>query len=38
MHVFQIFADLCREGLAAIEEIGAFARSVTASGARRQAA
>jgi acetyl esterase/lipase len=38
MHVFQIFADLCREGLAAIEEIGAFARSVTASGTRQRAA
>ncbi|MER7544890.1 alpha/beta hydrolase [Actinomadura sp.] len=37
MHVFQIFADISREGLLAIKEIGAFARSATA-GAHSQAA
>ncbi|MFF5257758.1 alpha/beta hydrolase [Actinomadura viridis] len=38
MHVFQIFADLSREGLAAIQEIGAFARRVTARSDRPRAA
>ena len=37
-HVFQVFADICREGLAAIAEIGAFARQVTAAGDRQRAA
>ncbi|RAY16038.1 alpha/beta hydrolase [Actinomadura craniellae] len=37
MHVFQIFADLAREGLAAIGEIGDFARAVTAEGPARAA-
>lgn len=37
-HVFQIFADLSREGLAAIREIGAFARDVTAPEPRSRAA
>ena len=34
MHVFQIFADVFAEGLVAIEEIGAFARRVTAAPSR----
>ncbi|HLV72215.1 MAG TPA: alpha/beta hydrolase [Vulgatibacteraceae bacterium] len=38
MHVFQIFADVSREGLAAIREIGAFARRVTGAPARQEAA
>nr|BFE37395.1 hypothetical protein GCM10010200_096460 [Actinomadura rugatobispora] len=38
MHVFQIFADISREGLAAISEIGAFARAVTGLTVRREAA
>ncbi|MGP4023469.1 alpha/beta hydrolase fold domain-containing protein [Actinomadura sp. 3N407] len=38
VHVFQIFADISREGFAAIEEIGAFARRVTAASARQDAA
>lgn len=38
MHVFQIFADLSREGFAAISEIGAFARSVTTPAERERAA
>lgn len=38
MHVFQIFADVSREGLAAIREIGAFARRVTGAAARQEAA
>ncbi|MFB4308880.1 alpha/beta hydrolase [Actinomadura sp. GTD37] len=33
-HVFQVFADLSREGLLAIAEIGAFARRATTAGAR----
>ncbi|NKZ04495.1 alpha/beta hydrolase [Actinomadura latina] len=38
MHVFQIFADISREGLAAIKEIGAFARRTTTAASRSQAA
>jgi acetyl esterase/lipase len=38
MHVFQIFADVSREGLAAIKEIGAFARRATGASARQAAA
>ncbi|TDC60268.1 alpha/beta hydrolase [Actinomadura sp. GC306] len=38
MHVFQIFADVSREGLVAIKEIGAFARRATGASARQQAA
>ncbi|WP_030169299.1 alpha/beta hydrolase [Spirillospora albida] len=38
MHVFQVFADVSREGLIAIKEIGAFAREVTARTARERAA
>lgn len=38
MHVFQVFADVTREGLIAIKEIGAFARKATAAGVRREAA
>ncbi|XRQ13497.1 alpha/beta hydrolase [Actinomadura welshii] len=38
MHVFQVFADVSREGLAAIKEIGAFARRATAAAARPEAA
>lgn len=34
MHVFQVFADLTREGLTAIAEIGGFARRVTSAEAR----
>lgn len=34
MHVFQIFADISREGLAAIEEIGAFVRRAVEAPAR----
>jgi len=37
-HVFQVFADLAREGLAAIAEIGSFVRAVTDADARRRAA
>ncbi|WP_412518976.1 alpha/beta hydrolase [Actinomadura madurae] len=33
-HVFQIFADLSREGLTAIKEIGSFARRTTSSHTR----
>ncbi|TDC91090.1 alpha/beta hydrolase [Actinomadura sp. 7K507] len=38
MHVFQVFADVSREGLVAIAEIGAFARRVTEARAREEAA
>jgi acetyl esterase/lipase len=38
MHVFQIFADISREGLLAINEIGAFARRTTTAGTPSQAA
>lgn len=38
MHVFQVFADISREGLAAIAEIGAFARRATDAPARQEAA
>ena len=37
-HVFQIFADISREGLAAIAEIGRFARAMTGSEPRTRAA
>ncbi|MFA1538728.1 alpha/beta hydrolase [Actinomadura monticuli] len=37
-HVFQIFADLSREGLIAIQEIGAFARRVTTAVTPQKAA
>ncbi|WP_395103895.1 alpha/beta hydrolase [Actinomadura sp. SCN-SB] len=37
VHVFQIFADITREGLTAIAEIGAFARTVTADPSRSAA-
>ncbi|MFA1545580.1 alpha/beta hydrolase [Actinomadura chokoriensis] len=37
-HVFQIFADISREGLLAIKEIGAFARRVTTADTQPQAA
>ncbi|GAA3194738.1 alpha/beta hydrolase [Actinocorallia longicatena] len=31
-HVFQIFADFCREGLRSLEEMGAFIRDLPATG------
>ncbi|MFF4238346.1 alpha/beta hydrolase [Actinomadura geliboluensis] len=34
VHVFQVFADISREGLVAIKEIGAFARRATTAEAR----
>ncbi|MEU8803804.1 alpha/beta hydrolase [Spirillospora sp. NPDC048819] len=37
-HVFQVFADISREGFAAIREIGGFARRATAEPARQEAA
>lgn len=37
-HVFQIFADLSREGLTAIREIGTFARRVTTAAPHPKAA
>ncbi|CND70305.1 lipase [Mycobacterium tuberculosis] len=37
-HVFQVFADISREGFAAIKEIGAFARRVTTASSAQQAA
>ncbi|MEV5827750.1 alpha/beta hydrolase [Spirillospora sp. NPDC052242] len=37
MHVFQVFADLSREGLVAIAEVGRFARRVTSPEAARAA-
>lgn len=37
-HVFQVFADLAREGLAAIAEIGSFVRAVSGADVRRRAA
>ncbi|OLT25938.1 alpha/beta hydrolase [Actinomadura sp. CNU-125] len=37
LHVFQVFADLSREGLPAIDEIGRFARDVTSPAAARAA-
>jgi acetyl esterase/lipase len=38
VHVFQVFADISREGLAAIKEVGAFARRVTAVSTPQKAA
>ncbi|SEG53227.1 Acetyl esterase/lipase [Thermomonospora echinospora] len=38
VHVFQIFADVSREGIAAIAEIGAFARTVSGADTRQEAA
>ncbi|WP_030145141.1 alpha/beta hydrolase [Spirillospora albida] len=35
VHVFQVFADLIPEGLAALHEVGAFVREHTAGAARR---
>ncbi|NEA29867.1 alpha/beta hydrolase [Actinomadura bangladeshensis] len=38
VHVFQVFADISREGLTAIKEIGAFARRVTTTSTPQKAA